>query len=208
MSASAFRREFKNFFGATVFKPTAEFLELYAVDATTFGGYDVATQENLPGTVTMEGIDLAYRQALTFLPRWARGVQVFANGSTQRTEGDLRGNFAGYIPRSGSWGVSLAREKYNLRVNWTYRSRQRRNEVAVGPGVEPGTFNWGQKRLTIDVLGEYQLARRFALFANLRNLNDATDDFELAGPSTPPPAQFRSRLDFGSLWTFGVKGTF
>ena len=104
--------------------------------------------------------------------------------------------------------MSLTRAKYNLRVNWTYRSRQRRNEVAVGPGVEPGTFNWGQKRLTIDVLGEYQLSRRFALFANLRNLNDATDDFELAGPSTPPPAQFRSRLDFGSLWTFGVKGTF
>ncbi len=208
VSASAFRREFKNFFGATVFKPTAEFLELYGVDATTFGGYEVATQENLPGTVTMEGIDLAYRQALTFLPHWARGVQVFANGSTQRSEGDQRGNFAGYIPRSGSWGVSLTRAKYNLRVNWTYRSRQRRNEVAVGPGVEPGTFNWGQKRLTIDVLGEYQLSRRFALFANLRNLNDATDDFELAGPSTPPPAQFRSRLDFGSLWTFGVKGTF
>jgi iron complex outermembrane receptor protein len=207
VSAGAFRREFKNFFGATVFKPTTEFLELYGVEAA-YAGYDVATQENLPGTVTMEGIDLAYKQALTFLPRWARGVQVFANGSSQRSKGDLRGNFAGYIPRSGSWGVSLNREKYNLRVNWTYRSRQRRNEVAVGPGVEPGTFNWGLKRLTVDLLGEYQLSRRFALFANLRNVNDATDDFELSGPSTPPHAQFRSRLDFGSLWTFGVKGTF
>ena len=34
----------------------------------------------------MEGLDLSYRQALTFLPRWARGLQVFANGSLQKTK--------------------------------------------------------------------------------------------------------------------------
>jgi hypothetical protein len=42
----------------------------------------------------------------------------------------------------------------------------------------------------------------------LRNVNDATEDIERAGPSTPAHAQFRQREDFGSLWTFGVKGTF
>jgi hypothetical protein len=34
------------------------------------------------------------------------------------------------------------------------------------------------------------------------------EDIERAGPSTPAHAQFRQREDFGSLWTFGVKGTF
>ena len=38
--------------------------------------------------------------------------------------------------------------------------------------------------------------------------NDPTDDVEIHGPSTPAHAQFRSRLDFGSLWTFGLRGTF
>jgi hypothetical protein len=104
--------------------------------------------------------------------------------------------------------VSLTRPSYNLRVNWNYRSRQRRNAVAEGPGIEPETYNWGLKRLSVDLLGEYYFAKRFAVFANLRNVGDATEDFELSGPSTPPHAQFRSRLDFGSLWTFGVKGTF
>jgi hypothetical protein len=137
-------------------------------------------------------------------------VQVFANASAQRVTGDATAsaNFAGYIPRSGSWGVSLTRPKYNLRINWNYRGRQRRAIVATGASIEPGTFNWGSKRLYIDVSGEYSLTRRIALFTNLRNINDATEDTEIHGPSTPAHAQFRSRLDFGSLWTFGLKGTF
>ena len=45
-------------------------------------------------------------------------------------------------------------------------------------------------------------------FVNLRNVGATTEDTEIYGPSTPPHAQFRQRLDHGALWTFGVKGTF
>jgi iron complex outermembrane recepter protein len=208
ISAGAFRRDFENFFGGVVFNATPEFLALYGLDPAIYDSYDVATQENLPGRVRMTGLDFSYKQALTFLPAWARGVQVFANASAQRATGEASENFAGYIPRSGSWGVSLTREQYNVRINWNYRGRQRRGIVAAGPSIEPGTYNWGLKRLYIDVSGEYRFTRRLSLFANLRNIRDATEDMEIAGPSTPPHAQFRQRLDFGSLWTFGVKGTF
>ena len=60
----------------------------------------------------------------------------------------------------------------------------------------------------IDLTGEYSIRKNFALFANLRNVNDPTDDVEIAGPNTPAIAQFRQRAEFGSLWTFGIKGTF
>lgn len=208
VSVGAFRRHIENFFGATVRPATPDFLALYGLDDATYGAFDVATQENLPQGVRMEGLDFGYKQALTFLPPWAQGVQVFANASAQRALGDERGNFAGFVPRSASWGISFVRERYHVRANWSYRSRSRRNAVAVGPGVEPGTFNWASQRLSYDLDAEYRLSRRFALFANLRNVGDATDDTELAGPSTPPAAQFRGRIDNGALWTFGVKGTF
>jgi hypothetical protein len=104
--------------------------------------------------------------------------------------------------------VSLARPRYNLRVNWNYRGRQRRGQIAAGPSIEPGTFEWGTKKLIIDVQGEYYVLPRIAVFASLRDIGVATEDLEVYGPSTPPHAQFRSRQDFGSLWTFGVKGTF
>ena len=117
-------------------------------------------------------------------------------------------NFSGYVPRSASWGVSLNRERYNLRMNWNYRGRQRRGLTAAGPSIEPGTYEWGLKKLIIDVQGEYYLTKRFGVFASLRDIGVANEDIEVAGPSTPPHAQFRSRQDFGSLWTFGVKATF
>jgi hypothetical protein len=47
-----------------------------------------------------------------------------------------------------------------------------------------------------------------ALFANLRNIGAVEQDTEIYGPNTPPVARLRVRLDNGSLWTFGVKGTF
>ena len=208
VSVGAFRRDFTNFWGTRAAAATPEQLALYDLDEATYGGYEVSTQYNLPGILTMTGLEFDYRQALTFLPHWARGVQVFANATALRATGEGADNFAGFIPRTGSWGVSLTRDSYNVRMHWNYRGRQRRGIVAAGTSIAPGTYNWGSKRLYIDVLGEYNLSRRFALFANLRNINDATEDFEIAGPSTPAHAQFRQRTDFGALWTFGLKGRF
>ncbi len=206
ISLGGFRREITNFFGATVFNATPEFLNLYNLDTSIYDPFDVQTQHNLTGTVRMEGIDLSYKQALTFLPNWARGVQVFANGSSQRLLGDETASLAGFISRSASWGVSLTRPKWNARVNWNYRGRQR-NARVTGAGIESGTFNYSNKRLYIDALAEYYFWKRVGVFVNLRNVGNATEDGETLGPSTPAHAQFRQRIDYASLWTFGVKGT-
>jgi len=207
LSVGAFRRDFENFFGSTVIDATPEFLALYGLEPAVYDPYDVVTNHNLSTRVRMEGYNVNYRQALTFLPHWARGVQFYANGSAQRATGDGAAEFAGYFPKSGSWGISLSRPKYNVRLNWNYLSRQRRG-VVNGRSLEAGTYNWGSKRSYIDVSGEYSITRRLALFANLRNINKPVDDVEISGPNTPAHAQLRQRADFGSLWTFGVKGSF
>ncbi len=207
LSVGAFRRDFENFFGSTVIDATPEFLSLYGLDPGLYDPYTVSTNYNLSTRVRMEGYNVNYRQALTFLPHWARGLQFYANGSAQRATGDGAAEFAGYFPRSGSWGISLSRPKYNLRLNWNYLGRQRRG-IVNGRSIEPGTYNWGSKRSYIDVTGEYSITRRLALFANLRNINKPVDDVEISGPNTPAHAQLRQRQDFGSLWTIGVKGSF
>ncbi len=206
-SVGAFRRNIENFFGATVFAPTQEFLALYDIDPGEYGGYDVATQYNVPGVVRTEGLDFNYKQALTFLPPWGRGVQVFANATSQRVIGDATISFPGFIPRSMNWGVSFTRPRYNVRVNWNYRGTSR-NNLVTGASIEPGTFNWTSKRLYVDVVGEITLRRGIALFYNFRNIGDATEDVKIYGPSTPAVARFRQRVDYASLWTIGLKGTF
>jgi len=211
ITVSAFRRDFENFFGNTVFVPSAEFLEENSIDPNVYGDYPVATQYNIADTVRMQGISVNYKQALTFLPNWARGVQVFANGNAQRLLGPASGNFPGFVPRTANWGASLTRARYSLRANWNYRGHQRRAAIAnPGPAtsIEPGTFTYWSKRLYLDLNAEVKLYRRFALFAALRNVGDAPDDVQVYGPSTPAHAQFRQRIEFGSLWSFGIKGSF
>ena len=46
------------------------------------------------------------------------------------------------------------------------------------------------------------------MYFTLRNVGDTPDQREIEGPLTPSHAQFRSRELAGSLWTFGIKGTF
>ena len=208
ISVGAFRRDFENFFGSTVFLPTPEFLTLYNLDEDIYGNYEVSTQHNLSTDVRMTGVEFEYKQALTFLPQWARGVQLFANLTALRTQGPAAANFTGFVPRTYNWGVSLSRPKFSLRANWNYQGKRRLAEVATARGIEPGTFNWRLKRLNLDVQGEYSFLKRFSVFANLRNVGNATEDFEISGPSTPPHAQFRRREDYGASWTFGIKGTF
>ena len=207
VSVGAFRRDFENFFGNVTFRPSSEFLALYGLDAQTYGVYDVATQYNIDSTVRMSGVDLSYKQTLTFLPRWARGVNVFANAAVQRTEGPAASNFNGYIPRRVNAGVALVRERYNLRVNLSHQSKNRQGDVS-GSSIGPGTFNWQSSRNYFDILGEYALTKRFGVYFTLRNVGDTPAQNEIEGPLTPKHAQFRSREEAGSLWTFGVKGTF
>ena len=208
LSVSGFSREIENFFGSTVFRPGADFLALYGLDPALYGRYDVATQYNLPGKVRMSGVDFNYKQALTFLPPWARGVQVFANGSAQRATGAAADNFSGYIPRTLNWGASLARPQFILRAKWNWAGRARRGLVAAGRSIEPGAYNWSSDRTLLDVSGEFTLRRNTALYFNLTNLRDAPADIEVAGPSTPGFARLSQRQTFGSLWTFGVKSSF
>jgi TonB-dependent receptor len=210
ISLGAYRRHFQNFFGATVFPATPEFLSLYGLDPDELGAYEVSTQRNLTETIRTEGMDLSYRQALTFLPHWARGLQVFANGSIKKSnaaKGELAGVDFSEIPRNAAWGISFTRPRYNLRVNWTWRTDEVQG-IVTGVGIEPGTFNYTPGYTKIDVLGEFMIWRRLALFANLRNIGDVPASGTTRGPSTPEHATQRLQERYGSLWTIGVKGTF
>jgi len=208
LAVGAFRRDYTNFFGNIVVPATPEFLGLYALDPDEYGAYEVSTQYNVPGNTRVDGWDVSYKQALTFLPHWGRGLLVFANYSRRIAKTQNLGSIGfNDIPYSGSFGVSLSRARYSLRVNCSFRDDQIRNYVS-GSSIEPGTYVYTPARNTIDVLGEYTFWKRMAVFANLRNVGDVPNEDAAAGPSTPDVAKLRHRERYGSLWTVGIKGTF
>jgi TonB-dependent receptor len=206
VSVAAFRREFKNFFGSTVFRATPEFLDLYSLDPAIYGIYDVQTQENLQSRVRMEGLDINYKQALTFLPHWARGLQVFGNASSLRALGEASANFTGFVPRTFNGGFSFAREKYNMKLSWNYRGRNRGSLVAAGRSIAANTYRWGAAQKYLTFTGEYYFHKTFAVYADLHNA--VQNDDEIVGAETPGFAKLTARQQYRGLWTFGVRGSF
>jgi TonB-dependent receptor len=208
-SVAGFTREVENFFGATDFAPTPEFLALYDLDPGLYGQYSVRSQTNLPGKVRLTGADFNYKQALTFLPDWARGVQVFVNGAAQRVTGESAEEFAGYVPRTASWGLSLTRPKFTLRARWNYTSRNRNGLIATGRSIPEGTYNWRAARTLVNLSGDYQLTRNLTLFVNYVNMTEDPMDLEIANDQTPAVAHLRSHETLGgSLLSIGVKASF
>ncbi|MBI5381433.1 MAG: TonB-dependent receptor [Opitutae bacterium] len=208
LSVGAYLRDFTNLFESTIVAATPEFLSLYGLDPASYGAYEVVTQKNLANVVRMTGVDLAYKQNLLFLPYWARGVQVFANVTAQRSAGDEAGSLDNFIPRTYNWGVGMVREKYSVHMNWNYRGRQRRGPVTPGPSIAPGSFVWGSKRLYVDLTADYKLWKNLAVFASFRNLTNEVQDTQNYNPQTPKVARFGSRGDYAGFWTFGLKGSY
>jgi len=205
LSFGAFIRDYQNFFLNVTSVVSDSFLETYGLDAEEYGSILTVTQFNSPDVIRQHGFEIDYKQALTFLPQWARGVQIFANISSQRAKGT--DNLQDMNPFTANWGISLTRQKFNIRINENYRGIQRR-ALVTGASIEPGTYNYRPKRLYIDVTGEYYLKRNLGLFFAFRNIGAATEDTKIYGPNTPAYAKFRQRDDYAGLWTAGIKGSF
>lgn len=206
LSVAAFRRDFKNFFGSNVFRATPEFLDLYSLDPAIYGIYDVQTQQNLQTSVRMQGFDINYKQALTFLPHWARGLQVFANYSSLRTLGEAAANFTGFVPRSYNGGFSLSRSSYNVKFSANVRGRNRGSLVNPGRSVVADTWRWGAQQTYLTVTGEYYFHKSWAVYADLHN--DVQNDDLIANPATPDYARLVARQEYRGLLTFGIKASF
>lgn len=210
VSVRGYQRNIENFWSLQTVSPTNELLEAYGLSPEVYGasqGYLVSTRVNTSDSVLVRGLELDYRQNLTFLPAWARGFTVFANTTMQRLSGSASADFSGFITRTTNFGVSYSRSRLTARINWNLRGLQKRSEVTTA-GVEPGTYNYTLPKHTADMTIEYRLTRKLSFFAAGRNIFAATDDAAIYGPSTPEYAKYDTRGDYRGYWTFGIKGTF
>lgn len=211
-SIGMFKRDYTDFFSEVTYEATTEELQALGLNPDVFGTeYMIRAQDNIPGTMHTYGLDLNYKQALTFLPNWARGVQVIANWSWIRvTNAGNKAQLGAFTPRAGNLGLSLSRPKYNLRLNLTYQSRTRQGLV-TGHGIPDFTYNYRGERFFMDLRGEYSLTGKIAMFASVSGiaLTKETEDTYVIGPDTPKQATLNQRggnTGYYPLWTIGIKG--
>jgi iron complex outermembrane receptor protein len=207
ISARAFRRDIRDFFGGVTTPLTAEFIQLYDLDAAVYGnGYFVTTQSNV-GDAQVYGLELDYRQSLGFLPAWARGLSIFANTTRQSLRGTTTADFTSFAPMMLNGGVTLNRTRYTIQLSANHRGLSR-GALRTGAGIAAGVYSYSAAGTYVDLASEFRVTRRFALFANVRNaFNEAQAGLDY-NQETPAYARVRSRGETGPLWTVGLKGTF
>ena len=206
LSIGGFRKEIKNFFATRRTDATPELLTTWGLD-DSYLLYDVQTKFNA-GDATVEGYEINYRQGLTFLPHWARGVDVFYNMNSQRLAGTTLADFSNFVRRSDNYGFSVSRPRFTVRVKVNDLGRQRRNLI-TGTNLSPSTYRWRAPRRSMDVDFEYRIRRGLSFFISGRNVNDAPSRFEeVYGIGTPEYARPNSYWLHAVNYVFGFKGSF
>ena len=211
-SIGVFQKDLRNFFTATSFPATPELLERYGVfpAAGDSISYDLVTRAN-GGDARVRGLEFTYRQALAFLPDWARGLQVFVNLTRSRLSGSTTADFTGFNPQTLSWGVNFTRARYAVKFSSTEGKETKRSAVAAGATNPPGTYLWqgALRRYTLSL--EYNLTRRLGFYASLADFN-APGGYVIVqkqyAPTTPENIRTSRVTEWGRSAILGVKGEF
>jgi TonB-dependent receptor len=210
-AVGVFQKNIKNFFGSTTTRATPELLALYGLpDDDLYLNYDLVSTTNV-GDAKITGVEFNYRQALTFLPAWARGFQVFFNASKMHLGGSTTADFTGFNPSAVSGGLNFIRPRYFIKLTCTHQGETRRGSVAASAanGIPEGCYAYQSARTRWGLSVQYSLTRRFALYGSATDLDGSFDPATLRfAPTTPAYARMYRYQELGSYFTLGVKGQF
>lgn len=156
-------------------------------------GYTFLTTFNSPNEVVVRGFEFAYSQSLAFLPRPFKGLSVRANYTRVYSQVTS----VGMSPHGVNLGLSYALARLKLYANTTWRDDT--------PATIDGT-RYRRHRAPVDIGGDFRISRRVSVFFAGRNVtNTPVNTMEKIRAN---PAVSQAYEVTGSIWTFGIKGTF
>jgi TonB-dependent receptor len=170
-----------------------------------YAGYELLGSTNA-GTAKVRGLEIDYRQQLTFLPGWLKGFEVAANYTALEAEGDFGTpgatlkdkEVAGFVPRTYNVSLGHTYGRFGIRLTYNF----------VGESLR--TFNTDPTRrfYTSDLeyvqLGvSYRWSPALAFLCDITNVSGAQREVYQYVPVRA--AEIRSP---NQTITFGVKGRF
>lgn len=202
-SVGAFRKDIRDFFADTVRIAGAGDIAELGLDPR-YAGFQLATTVNA-GSARIRGFEVSLRQSLARLGPWGRSFSVFANGSRLLLDGNQNADFSGFVPKSAAWGVTFARSPVTVMARWNWRGLQRNGAFAA---LGPDSFNYLRARTHLDVSVDWQIRRKLAAFASVRNVFNVPAQAMRYGSATPAYARMFMVSEFGAQITLGLKGSF
>jgi iron complex outermembrane receptor protein len=204
LSAGVFRKDIRDFFGNVVKIATAADLQALNLDSR-YAGWRLSTTYNLTSVARVTGFEFNLRHSLGFLGSWARGLQVFANGTKLDLDGDQDAEFGTFVPESANWGLTWSRKPVTVMLKWNYRGAQQRGAL---PGLGTDAYEYVRGRIPVDLNLDVQLRPNLFLYFNGQNIFDRPEILERYGSQTPAYARRYQEMTHGVQLTLGVKGTF
>jgi TonB-dependent receptor len=207
-SIGVFQKSVADFFGSSVVRATPALLELYGFTPDeTLLNYDIRTTYNA-GDAEIRGLEFNYRQSLAFLPRWARGVQVFVNGTWLRVGGPDAAVFVGFAPSNFSGGINFIRSRYFIKLNWTYQGLTRRSVLPASAIIPAGAYRYQIPTTRWGLSAQYSFSRRISLYGTVQDIGGFTAGERQYAPGTPEYAKTTRYVTIPATYTLGIKGEF
>jgi iron complex outermembrane receptor protein len=204
-SVSIFQKDIADFFGESTRAATLAEVTLYGGDPA-LTNYVIVNRVNA-GEARIRGVELGYRHALTFLPDWARGFQVFVNYTHLQLEGTALADFSGFNPDTLSYGFNFVRPRFSLKFNMSYLGETRRASTGT-----TGDYFWAGEKNRDTISMEYSLTKRFSLYGQVADLigGGYVDVQKQYNPNknVPDYARYQRLIGTGTEVTLGIKGRF
>jgi iron complex outermembrane recepter protein len=164
-------------------------------DDPEYASYTFLSYLNGEGRAHTNGLSAEFNQQMTFLPGALKGLSVF--GSITRTIADrqqLR-----LVPKSANGGVRYRYARFHVQVRATWQASRL---ISQSTSAVNGWI-WGRERTLVDLSGGYKLGKRLELMLSVRNIFNAPYQ-----QYSNEPGRLQMFDVYGSLWNFGIKGTF
>jgi outer membrane receptor protein involved in Fe transport len=170
----------------------------------SYAGFLLLSSANA-GTAEVRGWEFDYRQQLTFLPGWLKGLSVSANFTLLETEGDFGGTayrsnkeVQNFIPRTGNASLTYAAGRFRFNVVGNYTG-----DYLATPNATLHRNLYRQARTIVNTGVTYQWSPAVSLFCDVSNVFNEPQITYLYLESRPQRIIYA-----GQALTFGLNGRF
>lgn len=173
--------------------------EAVGYSAGDYPGYTFISTQNGTGSYETDGLTFEYNQQLTFLPGALKGLSVY--GSLTRVIAD--GVRIGVPNKTANWGLRYRYDRFSVQINGTWQAPSRQGALSDTETTNNTGIRWLAAREIWGVSVGYRLTRRFELMLSGRNIfNEPSVQYSNV------PGRIYLYDVYGSMWNFGVKGSF
>lgn len=171
-----------------------------------YGGYTIFNPSNV-GDAQVRGLEIDYRQRLTFLPGALKGLTVRANYTKLKAEGKYTGTTVlntnqvpNFVPETANFGLQYKYRKFGGSFDLNYSSAYPQSVSLTAPGI--GNV-WRRSLVTHNLGITYDLRTNMTLFANANNFLENGPELYTFTPNRP-----RQLLIAPTFIKFGITGSF